>query len=130
MKAVDTNVLLRFVVRDDPQQFDAAAEFLRTRTARDPAFISLFVVAELIWALDRRYNYPRESIWAVLSALLESAEVVFEEEHFLSTLVAERTKGDISDHLIAYCARRTGCSAVVTFDRDAALLVPAMELLP
>lgn len=129
MKAVDTNVLLRFVVQDDPRQFEVAADFLRARTAEDPAFVSLLVVAELVWALDRRYGYPRNAVLAVLSALLESAEVVVEEEQFLTALVGDGVKGGIADHLIARCAVRAGCSTVVTFDLDAARSIPAMELL-
>lgn len=129
MKAVDTNVLLRFIARDDPRQFDAAAAFLKARTTEDPAFISLIVVAELVWTLRRRYRYPREDVNAVIGALLESAEVVFEDEPYLSALFASQPGGDISDHLIARCAMRAGCTAVATFDLDAAKSVPSMELL-
>jgi predicted nucleic-acid-binding protein len=129
MKAVDTNVLLRFIVRDHPQQFDAASAFLRARTPDDPAFISLIVVAELVWALRRRYRYPREDVSAVVAALLEAAEVVFEDEPHLSALLGMHPKGDISDHLIAHCAVRAGCASVATFDKKAASRVPSMELL-
>lgn len=129
MKGVDTNVLLRFIVRDDARQFDAAAAFLTARTPEDPVFISLIVVAELVWALDRRYRYGREQIHGVVVALLETAEVVFEDEPYLSSLLAARPKGDIADHLIAHCAMRAGCSSIATFDVGAAKVVPPMELL-
>lgn len=129
MKAVDTNILLRYVVRDDPRQFDKAAAFLNERTVEDPAFISLIVVAELFWALRRHYRYSREEAHSVIAALLEAAEVAFEEEAYLSALLAGEPTGDIADHLIAYCATRAGCTSTVTFDRRAAKSVPGMKLL-
>ena len=129
MKAVDTNVLLRHIVQDDPVQSARASAFFDERTAEDPAFVSLIVVAELVWALRRRYRYPREQIRFLFTALLETAELVFEEEASLSALVSGKDKGDIADHLIAISATRAGCTSTVTFDRRASLSVPAMELL-
>jgi predicted nucleic-acid-binding protein len=129
VKAVDTNVLLRYIVRDDPQQFDIAVMFLGARTAADPVFISLIVAVELIWVLRRQYLYPHEDIRTAIMALMEAAEVVFEDEEYLSALLASSQKGDIADHLIAHCAARAGCSSTVTFDKVAARHVPSMELL-
>ena len=129
MKAVDANVLLRYIIRDDPQQFDIAVMFLGARTAADPVFISLIVAVELIRVLRRQYRYPHEDIRTAIMALMEAAEVVFEDEEYLSALLASSPKGDITDHLIAHCAARAGCSSTVTFDKAAARSVPAMELL-
>jgi predicted nucleic-acid-binding protein len=86
-------------------------------------------VVELIWVLRRHYRYPREDVRAAIMALMEAAEVVFEDEEYLSALLAGSAKGDIADHLIAYCAARAGCSSTVTFDKDAASSIPSMELL-
>lgn len=131
MKAVDTNVLVRYLVRDDQRQFAKAAAFLEQRTADDPAFIGLIVLAELVWALRQRYRYSREQVQSVVLALLETAEIAFEEEQFLSTLVndSKAMRGDIADHLIAFSAIRAGAASTVTFDREAANAVPSMELL-
>lgn len=129
MKAVDTNILLRFVVRDDEEQFSAASAFLNSRTIQDPAFVSLIVLAEFVWALRQRYGYDRAKVRALVLSLLETAEMAFEDEHRLSGLVLEADRGDLADHLIAYSAVRAGCLSIVTFDRDAAEAVPSMELL-
>jgi predicted nucleic-acid-binding protein len=131
MKAVDTNVLVRYVVRDDPQQFAKAAAFLEQRTPNDPAFVSLVVLVELVWALRRRYRYSREQVHSLVLALLETAEITFEEEQFLSTLINgnKQTRGDIADHLIAFSAARAGAAFTATFDRQAAKVIPSMELL-
>lgn len=129
MRAVDTNVPLRFVLRDDEPQFAAAAAFFSARTAEDPAFVSLIVLNELIWALRQRYGFDRAKTRNLIETLLETAELVFEDEASLSQIVARADRGDIADHLISYSARRAGCTSTVTFDRDAAKAVPGMELL-
>jgi predicted nucleic-acid-binding protein len=129
VKAVDTNVLLRFVLRDDEAQFAQASRFFGSRSVDDPAFVSLVVLAELAWALRQRYGYSRLQIVSLVFALLETAEIAFEDEAALSEVVAQAERGDLADHLISYCARRAGCAATVTFDRDAARLVNSMELL-
>lgn len=128
MIAVDTNVLLRFVLRDDEVQFEKAARFFRSRTSDDPAFVSLIVLAELVWALRQRYGYSRAEAHALVATLLETAEVFFEDEAVLSRIVAEAGRGELADHLIAHCASRAGCDATVTFDRKARH-IPGMQLL-
>lgn len=129
MKAVDTNVLLRFVLRDDEPQFAAASAFFNARTAEDPAFVSLIVLTELVWALRQRYGFDRDKARFLVETLLETAELVFEDEASLSRIIAHADRGDIADHLISRSARRAGCSSTVTFDREAAKIIPGMELL-
>lgn len=129
MIAVDTNVLLRFVLRDDEEQFTRASAFFNGRTADDPAFISLIVLAEFVWALRRRYGYSRTEALSLVATLLDTAEISFEDEASLSRIVAEAGQGDLADHLISYSARRAGCTSTVTFDQKAAARIPAMELL-
>lgn len=129
MKAVDTNVLLRYVLRDDEDQFARAAAFFRDRTAQDPAFVSLLVLAEFAWTLRRRYRYTRADIRSLVETLMETAEMVFEDEIMLAAVVAEAERGDLADHLISYSARRAGCGSTVTFDTEAARAVSSMELL-
>ncbi|RJG43700.1 type II toxin-antitoxin system VapC family toxin [Mesorhizobium sp. DCY119] len=128
---VDTNVLLRILVRDEPEQTRNALEFIENRTSDDPAFVSLIVVAELVWALRQRYDYPMKDIRRLLSAMLEAREFIFEEEALLVDLFnsAESGRGDVADHLIAYSATRAGCTHTVTFDQRAAKAIPSMELL-
>lgn len=129
MIAVDTNILLRFILRDDEGQFVKSSAFMTKRSADDPAFISLIVLAELAWALRQRYGYSRLEVRAAVIALIESAELAFEDEDALAMVVSEAVHGDLADHLIAYSAARAGCSEVVTFDRDASKAIPSMQLL-
>lgn len=129
MKALDTNVLLRFVMRDDENQFAKASGFLESRTPDDPAFVSLVVLVELAWTLRQRYGLSRTDIHALVTTLLETRELAFEDESEVSAIVSDAAGGDLADHLISYCARRAGCSTTVTFDHDAAKVVAGMELL-
>ena len=129
VKAVDTNVLLRFVVRDDEDQFARASAFLASRTPADPAFISLVVLVEFAWSLRQRYGRSRGDIRALVTSLLDARELAFEDESEVSTIVADATRGELADHLIAYCARRAGCSSTVTFDQRAAKAIGGMELM-
>ena len=129
VKALDTNVLLRFVMRDDENQFAKASDFLGSRTPDNPAFISLVVLVEFAWTLRQRYGRSRNEILALVTTLLETRELAFEDESEVSAVVADASRGDLADHLISYCARRAGCSSPVTFDQGAVKAVPAMELL-
>lgn len=129
MKAIDTNILLRFVMRDDENQFAKANSFLASRTQDDPAFVSLIVLVEFAWTLRQRYGLGRADIRALVTTLLETRELAFEDEKEVSEIVADATRGDLADHLISHCARRAGCTSTVTFDQRAAKAVPRMELL-
>lgn len=129
MKAIDTNILLRFVIRDDDNQFARASSFLHSRTPADPAFVSLIVLVEFVWTLRQRYGYDRSAIRTLVTTLLEVREIAFEDEDELSAIVADADRGDLADHLISYAARRAGCSSTVTFDVRASKAIPSMELL-
>ncbi|HTO33695.1 MAG TPA: PIN domain-containing protein [Pararhizobium sp.] len=132
MIGIDTNVLLRFILADHAGQFEAVKRFLSSRSLDEPAFISLFVFAETSWVLRRRYGYANSVIAATFRQLLTVEEFFFEDEPFLDDLLSEEEKirvGDISDHVLAYIAARSGCWKTVTFDRDAARTIPGMELL-
>jgi predicted nucleic-acid-binding protein len=131
MIGVDTNVLLRYVVADDPDEAKRAAAFLTKRDAESPAFVSLLVLVEFIWVLRRRYRFPQDRIVFVIESMMESPGFVFEEHPELTTLlrVSKVKAGDLADYLIAFLAKRAGCSHTVTFDADAADVVPSMRLL-
>ena len=69
MNAVDTNVIVRYLVGDDAQQAEAARALLDRFTPHDPAFICREVVMEVAWVLERSYRFPRSR---VAEALMDS----------------------------------------------------------
>jgi predicted nucleic-acid-binding protein len=128
---IDTNVLLRFLVDDDPAQNDIARRWLSGRTTVDPVFISAVTIAETVWVLTRTLDYSVDVVSDMLRDLLASDAVSIEHGDELGFLLGESTskKAEIADYLIAWSAERAGCSHTVTFDRRAARLVPSMDLI-
>jgi predicted nucleic-acid-binding protein len=119
MVAVDTNVLVRFIVDDDPAQCKRAKALIQ-RCIRDSnrIFISDVVVCETVWVLERAYRLSKDEVARVLGELLSSIETAFEEpENFQKALeLYESKKGDFADYLILSKASEAGCSALYTFD--------------
>jgi predicted nucleic-acid-binding protein len=128
---VDTNVLVRLFVVDDPGQSQTAGRFFASRSGADPVFVSLIVVAELVWLLDDTYDFALTAIVRVLEDLLSSPDFVLEYPEFIAQAVAlaKQRKIDIADHLIAQVALTNGSRSIVTFDTNAAKRIPGMELL-
>ncbi|SEQ12878.1 Predicted nucleic-acid-binding protein, contains PIN domain [Devosia sp. YR412] len=131
MIGVDTNVLLRLFIQDDPNQNALVTEFFANRSTGDPAHISLVVIVELVWALGQAYKYGRDRISLVLERMLDTADIVVEAHDVVREALPHyaNSKVDLADLLIAEINRRSGCTTTVTFDKDAAKRIPGMELL-
>jgi predicted nucleic-acid-binding protein len=130
MIGLDTNVLIRYFVKDDPRQTQAAEELLDTLTPERPGWLGVVVLVELVWALRFTYRFQREGIVRVIESLLRSRDVVVEQENlaYQALSLYRNSKADFADCLIAASARAAGCSRTVTFDRVAARDA-SMELL-
>jgi predicted nucleic-acid-binding protein len=130
LTGIDTNVLVRYITRDDPYQTQIATTFMNSLTVEFPGFISLVVLAELFWVLDHSYKTSRTRIIYILQALLSSSELFIEDTELVYEAIAmyEETSADFDDCLIAQCAYESGCQNVVTFDRKAARAI-GMRLL-
>ena len=130
MIALDTNVLVRFLVQDDPEQARLAGEVMDQLTEDAPAFVGREVLVELVWVLERAYRLGRAEIAGALDGLLASTELVIEgADQVGPALELYRNDGfGFADLMIAAAARRAGAREVVTFDRKAARS-PGMRLL-
>ena len=78
MIAVDTNVLVRYLVRDDVEQAEAARALLAGLTPQRPGFVCREVLLETVWVLERAYRFPRARIAIVLLQLVATDSLVFE----------------------------------------------------
>ena len=122
MKAIDTNILVRFLVGDDELQARKVYNiFKKVESNKGELLVPLLVVLELIWVLESVYEIPRKKIIDSISELLLMPILKFEN---LSTLQqftrnALETKYDLSDLLIAHSAKEQGCESVITFDKKA-----------
>ena len=131
MIGVDTNVLLRLLIDDNPPQCEKARAFFAARSADDPAFVSATVLAELIWLLRRRFRYTGQAILDALRSMTSTEEILFEHNERLRTFLESEghTVSDIAEALIGWSCARAKCSKVATFDKRSAKLIPSMELL-
>ena len=131
MIALDTNVLVRLVTRDDEAQAQRAkAAFDRHAGQSGGLFITDVVVAELCWTLARAYHAARTDIARTVRALLDNSSIAFESPDAVRAALAAFEAGtvDFPDCLIVAKARHAGCSSVLTFDRRMTAL-PGVELL-
>jgi predicted nucleic-acid-binding protein len=128
---LDTNVVVRMLVADDPEQVERVRTFLDTRTPEQPAYISSVVLAETIWVLERKLKYQRKTIAMAIEQLLATRDLRLQFADRLQDLLQDEqaSRGDLADYLVAWSADAAGCSHTVTFDRRAARIIPDMELL-
>ncbi|HEY6516432.1 MAG TPA: type II toxin-antitoxin system VapC family toxin [Steroidobacteraceae bacterium] len=120
MRAVDTNVLVRLVVRDDAQQAQAAEKFI----ARG-AWVSQLVLAETIWVLDAVYGRTAEQIASAVDMLLNHKELTLQDSDAVTSALEvfrKRPALGFSDCLVVEIARKAGHVPLGTFDRDLAKL--------
>ncbi len=123
MIGLDTNVLVRYLVEDDPVQASKAAHIIETRCTEDsPGFVNRVVLCELVWVLESAYDYPRATVAATLESLLRAAELeVDAADAAWPALTAYRAKGvDFSDAFIGRLNRNAGCDGTASFDKAAA----------
>jgi predicted nucleic-acid-binding protein len=129
MIGVDTNVLVRFLVRDDEEQFAAAYGLFSHFKPDKPGFISIIALVETIWVLHGKYQNTMAEIAEVLRRLLESEALRFEHADAIqSVLKQSRSGAGLADALIVRCGLNLGCVYTYTFDKRAAKL-PYARLL-
>jgi predicted nucleic-acid-binding protein len=119
MLGIDTNVLVRFLVRDDEIQFEKARKLIKREVdAEEDVFVSLLVLLETEWVLRSRYSLQKTEIMEAISGLLDASEVRLEDEPAIEeTLLTWRDSAtDFADCLIGAHNRRMGCRATATFD--------------
>lgn len=125
MIGLDTNVVLRLIVEDDPEQTSRAAKFVASHCTSDsPGFINRITLCETIWVLKSGHGYGRDKIAAAIRRITETMYFVVEDhEHVLRALDRfERAAVDFADALVAEVNGAHGCRATATFDRKAARL--------
>ena len=125
MIGIDTNVLVRVIVADDPKQAAVARDFIRDHcTPDDPGFVSNVVLAELAWILARGYGYSRTDIAGAIERILETVQLQVESSTDVAAALVDYRSGPagFTDCLIGHVNRTAECSHTVTFDRKAAKL--------
>jgi predicted nucleic-acid-binding protein len=125
MLGIDTNVLVRFLVRDDEIQFQKASHLIKREVAQGRyVFVCQLVLLETEWVLRSRYRVPKNVIIETISSLLDSTDVRFENEPIIEVALFlwKETTADFADCLIGANNRLLGCEATATFDVKASKL--------
>jgi predicted nucleic-acid-binding protein len=121
MIGLDTNVLVRYLTRDDPAQSAAAIRLVRSLSAEAPGFLSLVVLVETVWVLEVSYHFKKSQVEEVLETLLRSQELMMERADLAwqALRAYSSSRADFSDCLIERCSHAAGCTYTATFDRAA-----------
>ena len=123
MPALDTNVLVRYVVRDDSGQFAAARRLIEACVAEGRSlFVPVTVALEMEWVLRAGFGFAKDDVLHVLSGLFSAAELTFESERALEVALQLYREGsaDFADCLHIALAAEAGEQPVWTFDKRAA----------
>ena len=126
MRAVDPNVMVRLVVRDDADQVRVAEQFVASG-----AWVSHLVLAETMWALDAVYERTPEQIATAADMLLNHEQISVQDAHVVSAAIEsfrKRPSLGLSDCLVLEIARKVGHLRLGTFDRELAKLDDALRL--
>jgi predicted nucleic-acid-binding protein len=119
--AFDTNVLVRLLVGDDPEQLARAERLLLQAQENDETcFLSDVVLCELEWVLESSYGAPRATILTVLRDLLDQQVFAFADRQVVRRAIDayQHGRADFSDYLIGSNAQAHGARVMHTFDGD------------
>lgn len=129
MPALDTNVLVRYVVEDDSGQLAAARRLIGRCVAEGQAlFVPVTVTLELEWVLRASFGYVKDDVLQALSNLCSAAELTFESERALEValqLYREASADSFADCLHIALAAGAGEEPLWTFDKGAARVAGA-----
>ena len=132
MIGLDTNVLLRYLVQDDPKQSSRATEIIEQRlTEQEPGFVSLVTILETVWVLKSLFKRSKQEIANDIEMLLaaNTLELQNEQEVYNAVVALRNGAGTFEDALIGSLGVWRGCSATLTFDEGAAKRLPGFQLI-
>ena len=121
MRGLDTNILVRFFVQDDPEQTATVQHlFEQTETEGGRLHVTAITLCELVWVLGTVYRMKRPQIYAALESLFDIRLVEIQDRELVRQALADSrtSKAEFSDHLIGWQNRRAGCIDTLTFDRE------------
>jgi predicted nucleic-acid-binding protein len=129
MIGLDSNIIIRALLQDDPAQSKIAAALLDGRLTIDqPGFVSVVAIAEIAWVLARSYGYSQRAIADAVERMLENEALIVDREEAVFDAVAKVRLGlgSFGDALIGALNTEAGCDRTLSFDRRA-LRLPGFE---
>lgn len=125
MIGLDTNIIVRFLTHDDPLQTPIAIDIVTNRLSEDePGFVSVVVLAEVAWVLNRVYRFNMRKVGEALRAFAQISFIRLQSEGEAIAAIdaAEQDGADLADALIAALGQAEGCDITLTFDTAASRL--------
>jgi len=120
MIGLDTNVLVRYLVRDDEKQVEEVERWLRESEAEgEPLHLDVIVLCEMVWVLTSVYQRERDEIAMALGELMKAEQLSIADRHLVHRALKQYRigPGDFSDYLIGERNLAAGCRATKTFDK-------------
>ncbi|HYN21865.1 MAG TPA: type II toxin-antitoxin system VapC family toxin [Thermoanaerobaculia bacterium] len=121
MRGLDTNLLVRYLVADDPKQTQIVADLIASAEERnDRLFVGTIALCELVWTLRSVYRVGRQGITSAVEALLGSGVFAIQDRDLVRRALEHYRggKADFSDYLLGEQDRKAGCIETLTFDRE------------
>lgn len=121
MKALDTNILARYLRDDNPMQSRRAAHFIQRAVNRnEPLYLNHIVLCELVWILSAVYEHRKDEIVTMIEAVLLTGQFQFEDKSSIESALEDykTSKADFPDCLIGRRSRAAGSESTLTFDRS------------
>jgi predicted nucleic-acid-binding protein len=122
MIAIDTNIIIRYIINDDEEKCTLVANlFNKHKGIEQSIFINNIVFCEVIWVLMRGYKYNKEQIITTITLLLTSVEFAFENHSllFLAVIEYKKNNADFSDILISMTNKGLKYNITYSFDKNA-----------
>lgn len=122
MIGLDTNLLVRFIMEDEPIQSRKVRHIIERRlTEHNPGFVSLATLLETAWVLESIYRQSRQQVAEAIHRILQIETFVIqnEQEVYTAMIALETGKGSFEDALIGALGKWAGCTSTLTFDRKA-----------
>lgn len=118
MIGLDTNVLVRYIMQDDPKQSPKASKLIESLDGDNPGYITHICVIELYWVLTSSYELTGEQVTQALEAILRTKQLLVEraDQVMRALRVFAAGKADFADCLIERSASGAGCTQTMTFD--------------
>lgn len=119
MKGLDTNVLIRYLTQDHPEQAERATRYIEKASADDRLLINGIVLCELVWVLESAYGFPKEAIIDVVEKIFATIQFEIEDKSaaWLALSDYKRHRADFADCLIGRKNSAFGCSETISFDK-------------
>lgn len=131
MIGLDTNILLRLFLDDDPMQRRKVDALIAQLATNGPAYVNCITLMEFAWYLRRGAGLSRTDVMAGISDLLDTEDIMIEDEHLVEAAldVMATASAEFSDVFISLRNLAAACTHTKTFDAKAAKAIPGMDLL-